>query len=536
MSQDQAGALEPAQNTEVGGAYARYVLVLLVIVYVFNFIDRQILSILAEDIKADLGVTDAQLGFLFGTAFAVFYAVFGIPLGRFADVWNRTRLISIGLAFWSAMTALSAFARSFGFLAFCRFGVGIGEASATPAANSLLSDYFPPRVRATVLSIYSSGIYIGSGIGVFLGGLVVDNWNAAFPDPATAPMGLAGWQAAFLTVGLPGVLLAIIVYTVREPARGLSEGIITPPHPTPFKEGGKELLSIVPPLTLFGLYQAGAGTAHYAFNIAAAAGLVLFAIGLTQILGDAIQWAAIAIGLYAAFSWSQSLFLRDKPTFVLMFGCRSFWLTLLGFPFISFVTYGVGFWTVPYLERAFEVSKTEIGTFIGLGAAIGGWMGVTLGGVLADRLAERFEGSRYLVGIAGAVACIPPVIIFLLTNNIWVAYLMSFLFSALAPFWIGPGFSAVMEFVLPRMRAVAVALFLFINTLIGLALGPYTMGRISDTFISTGMDPADSLRMAMLITTTSLGVAVALLLLAWMGARNDLDRRDDRARAAGEPI
>lgn len=129
-------------ESEIGGRYAKYVLFVLVLVYVFNFIDRQILSILAEEIKADIGISDAQIGFLYGTAFAVFYAVFGIPLGRLADVWVRKSLISLGLSFWSVMTALSGTARDFGSLAVFRFGVGVGEASATPAAFSMLSDYF----------------------------------------------------------------------------------------------------------------------------------------------------------------------------------------------------------------------------------------------------------------------------------------------------------------------------------------------------------------------------------------------------------
>ena len=135
------------QKEEIGGRYAKYVLVVLVIVYIFNFIDRQILSILAEEIKADLGISDAEIGFLYGTAFAVFYAVFGIPLGRLADTWVRKNLISIGLMFWSLMTALSGTARGFGSLAVYRVGVGIGEASATPAAFSMLSDYFSPQQR-----------------------------------------------------------------------------------------------------------------------------------------------------------------------------------------------------------------------------------------------------------------------------------------------------------------------------------------------------------------------------------------------------
>lgn len=148
MAERQSAPEEKPENADAapktGGPYAHYVLAVLVVVYVFNFIDRNILSILAEDIKADLGVSDSEMGFLYGTVFAVFYAVFGIPLARFADVWVRRSLVSVGLLFWSAMTAASGLARSFPMLAAFRVGVGIGEASASPAAYSMLSDYYPP--------------------------------------------------------------------------------------------------------------------------------------------------------------------------------------------------------------------------------------------------------------------------------------------------------------------------------------------------------------------------------------------------------
>ena len=210
---------------EVGGRSAKFALILLVIVYVFNFIDRQILTILAEDLKADLNISDSDIGFLYGTAFAVFYSVVGIPMGKLADTWNRKNLISLGLAFWSLMTFLSGTAKSFLSLSIYRFGVGIGESSASPASYSLLSDYFSPKVRATVLSIYASGLYIGSGIGIFIGGLIVDNWNEAFPIISEAPFGLKGWQVAFMAVGIPGILLALITWQIKEPPRGLSEGL-----------------------------------------------------------------------------------------------------------------------------------------------------------------------------------------------------------------------------------------------------------------------------------------------------------------------
>ncbi len=195
--------------TEVGGPYAYYVLAVLFVVYVFNFIDRQILSILLQPIKEDLQVSDTAMGFLTGFAFAVFYAIAGLPLARVADRWVRRSLIALSLATWSLMTAVSGLARNFTDLALARVGVGVGEAGCTPPAHSLLSDYFPPEKRATVLAVYACGIYIGVGLGFWLGGWL----NDAF-----------GWRVAFMVIGLPGVAMAVVVrFTVREPPRGMSE-------------------------------------------------------------------------------------------------------------------------------------------------------------------------------------------------------------------------------------------------------------------------------------------------------------------------
>ena len=167
--QELPGAESPGKVPAVGGPYAWYVLALLVLVYVFNFIDRQILSILAEDIKRDLDLSDAQLGFLYGTAFAVFYALFGVPIGRLADNWVRTRLLSFGLTLWSGMTALSGLAGSFTQLSLARIGVGVGEATAGPSAYSMISDWFPKARRATALSIYAAGLYLGGGVSLLIG-------------------------------------------------------------------------------------------------------------------------------------------------------------------------------------------------------------------------------------------------------------------------------------------------------------------------------------------------------------------------------
>ena len=186
-------------------AYARYVLGLLFVVFVFNFIDRQILAILLEPIKADLGVSDTKMGFLTGIAFALFYTVAGIPIARFADRGTRRTVIALGLAAWSAMTALSGMVRTFAELALARIGVGIGEAACSPPAHSLLADYFPPERRATALAVYSMGIHVGVLFGFVIGGYMAQNF---------------GWRQAFLVVGLPGLVLAVVVrLTVREPPR-----------------------------------------------------------------------------------------------------------------------------------------------------------------------------------------------------------------------------------------------------------------------------------------------------------------------------
>ena len=177
-----------------------YVLFVLVIVYVFNFIDRNILSILSQDIQADLGLP-TRMGFLYGTVFAVFYAVFGIPLARFADVWVRRSLISLGFGVLECYDSTVWLCSVFPCTGAYRIGVGIGEASASPAAYSMLSAYYPQRLRATVIAIYSSGVYIGGGIGLFLGGFIMESWNSTFPDPDCTVTISKGWHAAFLGCG-----------------------------------------------------------------------------------------------------------------------------------------------------------------------------------------------------------------------------------------------------------------------------------------------------------------------------------------------
>lgn len=521
---------DPGRSSE---AYARYVLGLLVVVYVLNFLDRQILSILAERIKADLQLTDAHIGFLYGTAFAVFFALFGIPLGRLSDVWVRTRLIALGLAFWSLMTAASAFARGFAQLTAARIGVGIGEASASPAAFSLLSDYFSPARRATVLAIYSSGIYIGAGLGLFIGGLIVERWDAAFAAGA-APLGMRGWQVAFLTVGLPGIPLALWVATLREPVRGQSEigaaegaGARRPSagagaDGSPLREFARELRSVIPPLTFLHLARTG-GRGVLARNLMATAAIALVVAALIALLGTPVQWIALGIGACAAVSWAQALALRDPAAFAVIFRTPTLRYAAVGFALLAFTGYGVGFWVPPYFIRVRGVSESQAGLILGGGAAAAGWLGVTLGGVWSDRWRHSRSAARLYVGMAATVLPVPLVIWMLSTESIGLAFTLAVTANIFTSMWIGSGASTVQDLIPPRVRGTASAAYLLVVTFIGLALGPYTIGRLS---VGLG-----DLRLAILLALLANPVAFGLLFLA--SRHLEADERKAKRAAAG---
>ena len=527
--------ISQGDSKQVGqsGIYSHYVLFVLVIVFVFNFIDRNILAILSQDIQADLGIDDAEMGFLYGTVFALFYAVFGIPLARFADVWVRRSLISAGLFFWSLMTALSGFAQSFSTLAALRIGVGIGEASATPAAYSMLSDYYSPGVRATVLAIYSSGAYIGGGIGLFLGGFLLESWSTLFPDRSTAPLNLAGWQAAFLAVGLPGILMAIWVRTLKEPKRGISEGLVTEEHPAPFAVLKTELASMMPVFNLVGLRREGASMS---LNLIVASAITIIAMLLAWLTDNIAQWVALGIGVYLSFCWAQSLKSRDPVTYHMIFGSKAMRYTMIAFPTISFVTYGIGFWTPALMLRVHETNPAEVGMYLGLGGATGGLLGITLGGIFADWAKKKHPAGRLLVGYIAVAGTVPLVLWMIYTDNLQTAFILFFFQHLFSAAWPGIPPSTAADLVLPRMRAVAGAYYILINTMIGLALGPYFMGLMSDVYAGQGISSAESLRTAM---ATSLGLFVFTLIflaLAWKHLPRDEAGRLERARALGEKI
>ncbi len=398
-----------------------YVLFILVVVYTFNFIDRQIVGILAVPIKADLGLTDSQLGLMGGLAFALFYTGLGIPVAMLADRFSRTWIMTAALVIWSGMTAASGLATNFWQLFAARLGVGVGEAGGVAPAYSLISDFFPPNQRARAMSVYSFGIPIGSAIGIVFGGIIAS---------------MIDWRWAFFIVGIAGIIIApIFRMTIKEPPRGQF---------------------------------------------------------------DRQREAVKAPGLKLIFS-----ILMTKP---------SFWLLSLGASFSSMMGYGVFFWLPSFFVRSYNLTLLNASLFYGAVLLIGGLVGIWVGGWLGDRFGQN-QRSQYARIPAIAFLCtVPFYIIAILSPTLTLAFFVLLVPTALGLAWLGPVISAIQHLVRPDMRAVASAIFLFINNLIGIGLGTYAIGALSDMLTAQYGD--ESLRYSILAGTGFYIIAAGLFLLA----------------------
>lgn len=322
---------DPSTVQDTGNPYKskkvrNYALGLLTIGYCFNFIDRQLLSILQEAIKVDLDLSDGQLGLLTGFAFAMFYVSAGIPIARWADRGNRKNIVSLAIGIWSLMTAVSGLAQNYLQLFLARVGVGIGEAGGSPPSHSIISDIFPAEKRATAISIYSTGVNVGILFGFLLGG-----WLNEF----------FGWRVAFAVVGLPGLLIALVIrYTIKEPIRGLSDGKKVEEVP-PLGD----VLSLLWSRSSFRHIALGAG-----LNAFAAYGTVnwqgSFFIRLHGMsTGELGTWLALssgflgAVGILAGGMLADKLAPRDKRWYV--------WIPAI-----------VGFIGVPFFVAVFTIEST----------------------------------------------------------------------------------------------------------------------------------------------------------------------------------
>jgi MFS family permease len=374
-------------------AQTRTMLWILLVVYIFNFLDRQIVNILAEPIKTDLGLSDTELGLLAGPAFAVFYALLGIPIARYADKAgsNRVRLISLSLAIWSAMTAVCGLAQNFVQLLFARIGVGVGEAGCTPAAHSLISDSVPAAKRSSAIAFYGLGVPIGSLLGLIIGGIVND---------------LYGWRVALMLVGAPGLLLALVVlFVMREP---------------------RHLRPVDP--------NAGAAPAQLS-------------------TGEAMRE---------------------------IFASRAFVYILIAASVTAFLGYGKGLWTISFFIRSHGLSTTQAGLSMAVVLGLAGVLGTWLGGKIADVYGAR-DKRHILTFPAYGMALAAPVLFLGYYMEDWrVAVAMLVLPTILNAAYYGPAYGCVQGLVRPEARAVAASIMLFGQNLIGLGLGPFLFGVLSN--------------------------------------------------------
>ncbi|WP_370188313.1 spinster family MFS transporter [Qipengyuania sp.] len=420
------------------GGSVRVTLWILLVVYIFNFIDRQIVNILAEPIAQELRLSDTQIGLMTGLAFALFYTVLGLPIARFSDrpSTNRPWLIGTALAVWSAMTALCGLAQNFVQLLLARIGVGVGEAGCTPPAHSLIADLVEPAKRASALAFYALGIPIGTLLGMLIGGLLADT---------------VGWRNAFLIVGLPGLLLAVVVFMVlRDPRRT-------------------------------GMMQASATSQP----------------GAQMPMGDALK---------------------------AMFSSRAFVLLVTAGSAAAFLAYGKVTWITIFFQRTHGLTPGETGFWFGLVNGAAGITGTFLGGYLADRFGSANRRHVLTAPAVGMVVTI-PFALFAFMSDDWVMALALLIVPTLCnSLYYGPTYSSVQGLVPLRARAIAAAVLLFFQNLIGLGLGPLFFGMLSDVLQPTYGE--ESVRYV-LYGATLLGVVPAFFF--WrcsLRLNEELDRKD----------
>lgn len=391
-------------------------MVVLAIVYMFNFVDRQILAILLPAIREEFQVGDTVLGLLSGTAFALFYVTLGIPIAQLADRWNRRNLVATAVAVWSAMTALSGFAQNIVHLTLARIGVGVGEAGCSPPAHSIIADMYPPEQRATAMGFYTIGISAGIMLAFLTGGWVAEN---------------IGWRQAFLIVGLPGLLLAVLVrFTVSEPARGASEQ--------------------------------------------------------RQDSGESPRLIEVLRFLLARRSFAHMGIAAGLSAFV-------------GYATINFVP--------SYIVRSFGMGLAELGFWLGIIMGFAGGFGFFMGGYIADRVGRRQRRNAFrFLSIAMLVAAAFSVLVYR-APSAFLCLALLVVPTIISNFYLAPVLAQAQGLVSLRMRSVTSALVLLIINVIGLALGPFLTGALSDALQARMGD--ESMRYSLLIVST--------VVLPWAG-------------------
>lgn len=421
----------------VSAGFRRYALVILLLVYTVSFLDRQIVTVLAEPIKNDLGISDTELGLLTGFAFGIVYVGLGLPIARLADRVNRVWIIGASLTVWSAFTILCGRAMSFPTLVAARMGVGIGEAGCTPTSHSLISDYTPREKRASALAFFSMGTPLGSVIGLALGGIIADT---------------LGWRHAFLFAGIPGIILAVVVFaTLREPRNAMI-----------------------------------AADRQRAMQAQMSFGATLRYLSRKSSFWYLAFGAAIKAFIgYGHAPFTISFFLRvHGPELAAM--AAPFGLKPLGF------------------------MGLVLGTFGGIMSVFSTWAG----GAIADKFGGRDLRAYGSVPAVAALVGVPFLACAFLADSAWLALVLMIPSSLLGSLWYGPVYASAQGLVPPQMRATSASILLFVINMLGLGAGAVVVGMLSDLFnFGMGLGPNEGVRWA-LFSSTLFGLIAAVLF--WM--------------------
>ncbi len=370
-----------------------YTVGLLTLIYTANYVDRQIVAILLQAIKADMGLSDTQLGILTGLAFGIFYATLGIPIAFLADRMSRKKIIIACLSLFSFMTFLCGMAQNYTQLLLARIGVGIGEAGTSPPSHAIIADMYAPSERATPLAVFALGINIGLFVAFLAGGWIADNY---------------GWRTAIQVIALPGFGLALLAwFTLKEPPRGMSD---------------EKTDGTAPPLL---------------------------------------------------------------ETFAYMWKTPALRQILIASTLVIIVGYGAVAWLPSYFIRAHGMSATEVGGLLALLIGIGGGIGTAFGGILADKLGKRdVRWNVWLVGII-TIAVAPLSYIGYTSDSATAALLWLIIPFGTGALYFGPTLAMLHTLVKPEMRSLSSAILLFVNNIVGLGIGPLSVGMLSDSLTPT---------------------------------------------------
>lgn len=490
------------KSQEPRGAYPAYVLGLLAVINLLNYLDRNVVYAVFEPIKRDLQVSDAQLGWL-GSAYIIVLSLAALPLGVIGDLRSRRSVITWGVAIWSAATAAGGFVRQFWQLFTCRALVGFGEAGYGPASQAIIAQYYKGKRRAFAIGIYSVGMALGGVLGIWFGGVIAERYS---------------WRWAFILMGIPGLVLALLASRLREVDRPVPPPVTHVLHGW-LRSGLRGVIRYVLPIAWWGgLGAVLAGTLALFEGIPSQLDTAVFgvcvSIGIAwtvwRLIPVAVQRTteagAVAADAVVDFQDAAALVLRT-PTLIWIF---------LGGAMVTFAVNGLIAWAAAFMQRVHGLSVARVGAEFGLWALAGGVMGALFGGRFADRLQQRWRGGRVLASGMGFVLGGPVCAALLLVDDLrWFAPLIMATYFLYA-WYNGPLAAVILDVVPPAVQASVLGAFVLFSHLAGDALAPPLIGYLSDR---TG-----SLRGAMLLLPAVGVLGGVIILIALTTVNRDMQR------------